>query len=311
MATVTTVSSNYAGKEAGAIIGASFKEADTLRLGLLTVAQNVNYKLNLRRIRYTDGTVDYSCGFTPEGAITLNERILEPKKLMNPIQVCKEDFRATWSEDAEGSSAHNDTLAADIRDAIMAEVLADTAERTDNLIWVGDGSTAGEFDGLITLWDADSDVIKANDGIVPIGAAITESNVEAELKKVLNAVPVRLRRKNLVVAVASNVFQAYTFYLVSKGIANDGNGEEKQARFGKYTLTEVNGMPDNAIAIFETKNVLFGTGLLADHNELRMVDEDEIGLLTGMVRGKMVYNAGVQYYNSEDIVYYLSTTTPA
>ena len=39
-----------------------------------------------------------------------------------------------------------------------------------------------------------------------------------------------------------------------------------------------------------------------------MVDEDEIGLLTGQVRAKMVYNGGVQYYNSEDIVWYLSTT---
>ena len=56
MATTTTVSSNYAGKAAGDIIGASFKEADTLRLNLLTVAENVNYKYNLRRIRYTDGT---------------------------------------------------------------------------------------------------------------------------------------------------------------------------------------------------------------------------------------------------------------
>ena len=41
MATTTTVSSNYAGKAAGEIIGAAFREADTLRLNLLTVAENV------------------------------------------------------------------------------------------------------------------------------------------------------------------------------------------------------------------------------------------------------------------------------
>jgi len=34
-----------------------------------------------------------------------------------------------------------------------------------------------------------------------------------------------------------------------------------------------------------------------------MVDEDEIGLLTGQVRMKMVYSGGVQYYNSEEIVW--------
>jgi hypothetical protein len=31
-------------------------------------------------------------------------------------------------------------------------------------------------------------------------------------------------------------------------------------------------------------------------------------LLTGLVRGKMVYNAGVGYYNSAEIVWLLLTT---
>ena len=49
----------------------------------------------------------------------------------------------------------------------------------------------------------------------------------------------------------------------------------------------------------------------ADFNELKLVDEDEIGLLTGNVRGKIVYNGGCGYYNGTEIVWYLSTTTPA
>ena len=40
-----------------------------------------------------------------------------------------------------------------------------------------------------------------------------------------------------------------------------------------------------------------------------MVDEDEIGLLTGFVRGTMVYNAGVQFYNGEEIIYFDATVT--
>ena len=51
MATNVSVTSNYAGRVAGEIIGASFKEADSLRLNLLTIAENVNYKYNLRRIQ--------------------------------------------------------------------------------------------------------------------------------------------------------------------------------------------------------------------------------------------------------------------
>ena len=43
-------------------------------------------------------------------------------------------------------------------------------------------------------------------------------------------------------------------------------------------------------------------------NTVAIEDEDEIGLLTGNVRGKIVYNAGVGYYNSNEIVWLLTTT---
>ena len=310
MATTTTVSSNYAGKAAGEIIGKAFKEEDTLRLGLVTIAQNVNFKLNLRKIAYTDGTTAYSCGHTPAGAVTLSEKVIQPTKFKNDFDICKEDFRQTWSEDLEGASAHNENAPADIMEAIAMEVLGEQSEFVGSQIWNADSSGSDEFDGWITQFEADGNVIKANNGIVPAGAAITEANVEAELKKALAAVPVALRRNELTVAVSPDVFQAYWFYLVSKGIADNGNAEPKQVRFGRYTITEVNGLPDNTITIFEPSNLVFATGLLGDHNRLELRDEDEIGLLTGQVRGKMVYNLGVGYYNSEDVVYYLSTTTP-
>lgn len=311
MATTTNVSSNYAGKVAGSIIGASFKEADTLRLGLLTVAENVNYKMNLRKVAYADGTTDYACGFTPDGTITLSEKVLTIEKLMNPFQVCKEDFRQTWSEDSMGASASNPNAPADIMEAISMEVLQSQAAKVDTDIWTGLAATDGEFAGLLEQFAADGSIVKANNGIVPSGNAITEATVEAELKLALNAVPVAIRRKDLTVAVSPDVFQAYWFYLVSKGIANDGNTDPKRVGFGRYTITEVNGLPDNTIVIFEKKNVVFATGLQSDFNEISLVDEDEVGLLTGQVRGKIVYGAAVGYYNSEDIIWYLSTTTPA
>jgi hypothetical protein len=307
MATTTNVSSNYTGKVAGSIIGASFKSADTLRLGLLTVAENVNFKMNLRKIAYADGTVDYSCGFAPDGTITLSEKVLTIEKLKNDFQVCKEDFRQTWSEDLEGASASNPNAPSDIMEAISMEVLSSQAEKVDTDIWTGLAATAGEFPGLIEQFTADGNIIKAGNGITALAAATTEANVEAHLKAALAAVPTSIRRKDLTVAVSPDVFQAYWFYLVSKGIANDGSTDPKRVGFGRYTITEVNGLPDNTICIFEKKNVVFATGLQSDFNELSIVDEDEVGLLSGQVRGKIVYGAAVGYYNSEDIVWLLTT----
>jgi hypothetical protein len=306
MATTTTINSNYAGKtyeNPGLIIGQSFKEADTLRLNLLTVAENVNYKLNLRKIQLTSGTVDYTCGFTPEGAIDLSNKVLEPLKFKTPLQVCKEDFRQTWSEDLEGASAHNDNMPNDIESAIVNEVLAEHAEKIDNQIWNGDSANAGEFDGLVKQFTADANVIKP----AGTGNPVQEITILADIKTALAAIPVSLRRKDLVVAVSPDVFQLYNFKQVDAGVNNGLGGEDKQARFGRYTLTEVNGLADNTICIFERKNMVFATGLLGDHNELKVVDEDEIGLLTGQVRMSMVYNCAVGYYNSEEIVYYVST----
>ena len=47
---------------------------------------------------------------------------------------------------------------------------------------------------------------------------------------------------------------------------------------------------------------------MADHNDIRVKDMDESDL-SGMVRYKMVYTAGVQYVNPAEIIWYLSTAT--
>ena len=211
----TTIQSFYAGKEAGGIIGQAFKEGETLSKGLVRVYENINFKLNLRKINYTDGTTPYSCGFTPSGDIDLSEKVLEPLKFKNDIEVCKEDFRQTWSEDLEGASAFNVNLASDIENAIIVEVLGQHAQKIDNQIWNGDSSQAGEFDGFIKMFEADADVIKAN------GAVITKDNVLDALMVALEATPVSIRNSNdLKVVVSADVYQAYNFFLVSQGVIN-------------------------------------------------------------------------------------------
>lgn len=311
MPTSVTSTSNYVGKAAGRIVGAAFKEADTLSKNAIGVLQGVNFQEHLRRIRYTDGTQAYSCGFTPAGAVTINERTVTPVKLKNDGQVCKETFRNQWGEDLMGLSAHNNMLGGDIKDAMLSEIMKSTAERTDNIIWNGDGSNSDEWDGFITLFAADGDVIVAT-AANKVGAAVTRSNVVSGFEAATNLVPIALRRKDLIFAVSPDVELAYTQYLVSQGLSNGLGGDANtQLRYGKYTLTTINGLPANTIVIYERENLVFATGLTGDHNQIEMVDEDEIGLLTGQVRYKMVYNGGCEYYNSEDIVYFDFTADPA
>lgn len=310
MATTVTVNSNYIGKDAGNYIGKAFKSADTISKNLLIVYPDIDFQLSVKKIAYSNGRQDYACGFTPAGAITLSEKLLTPKKIKNELQVCKEDFRQIWSSATMGFSAHNNNMPNDVEEALLTEILSDEAQAVDDNIWNGDSTNAGEFDGFIKLFTADANVIKANNGITPIGAAITEANIESEIKKVLNAIPIALRKSELVIGVSPDVYQAYWFYLVSKGIAWNGTTDAKRVGFGNYMIEEIQGLPSNTIVAYPKNNLFFGTGLLADHNEIRIKDMDETDL-SGQVRYKMVYTAGVQYANSEDVVWYLSTTTPA
>ena len=297
MATTVTVTSNYAGKEAGEIVGQAFKEADTISKGFVTVFPNVNYKLNLRKIAMTGGKREYTCGHVPAGAITLSEKVLEPKKFKDDFEVCKEDFRAQWSEESMGASAHNDSAPKDIMDAILVEKLGQTAEELDDNIWNGDATNADEFDGFLKQFLADATVVDVDLD------AITEANVEAQLKLALASIPVDIRRKSLKIGVSPDVYMFYGFWLASKGVANGLGGDANTApKFGKYTIEEINGLPTSTIVIAEPKNLIFATGLLADHNEVRMIDQDDT-LLNGKIIGTMVYNAGVGYYNGAEIVW--------
>lgn len=298
MATTISVNSNYNGEVAGEIVGKAFKEADTIAKGLVTVLPNIPVKTSIRKIDYGNGRQDFSCGFTPAGSVTLAEVVLEPKKIKNEAEICKEDFRNVWDTASMGFSAHNDNMPKDEEQALLTEVLADTAQATDSDIWVGDATDDGHFDGFIPLWLLDATVIDVT------AVAVTKANVISEIEAVLNAVPIALRRKtDLKFVVSPDVALAYTQALVSAGISNGFGGADMELRYGTYKLEVVNGLPESTMAIYQAKNLYFGTGLLSDHNEIRIKDMDETDL-SGTVRYKMVYTAGVQYVRGNEIVLY-------
>jgi len=298
MATTTTVNSSYAGTVAGEIVGKAFKEADTIQRNLVTVLPNIPVKQVIRKIDYGNGRTDYSCGFTPAGSVTLDEVILEPKKIKNEAELCKEDFRNVWDTASMGFSAHNDNMPVDEESALLVEILADTAQATDSDIWVGDATDDGHFDGFIPKFLLDATVIDVT------AVAVTKANVISKIEAVMAAVPVALRRKtDLVFAVSNDVALYYQQSLVSAGISNGLGGNDFQLRYGNYVLEIVNGLPDSTMVVYQKKNLYFGTGLLSDHNEIRIKDMDDTDL-SGTVRYKMVYTAGVQYVRGAEIVLY-------
>lgn len=299
MPTTVTIGSTYAGEVAGGYFLEAFKEADALKNGAMDIYENVDGKLVLRKLQTTNGRREYTCGHVPAGSVTIAETDLIPVKFKDDFDLCKEDFRAkSWDPKAYGKSAHNDVFDKVVLDAIIANKLATEAEYLGEAIWSATDAVEG-FDGLLTQFASDVTVIDV------AGTTVTKSNVIAELEKAVDAIPVELRKRNLVISVSSDVAQAYNFYLIEKGTTNGlGGNANTELVFGKYKLVEDTGLPANTMVINEKSNLVFGTCALADHNEIKVVDEDQIGLLTGKVRGTMVYNIGLTYIYGAEIVWY-------
>lgn len=310
MPTTFNNGSSYDGKVVEGLFRETFKEVDAIKNGAFKFYENVNTKIKVKKLSTTNGRTLYSCGFTPTGSITLAEKEIETKKFKDQFQICKEDWRQTHWDEALGASAHNNVFPQEVLDAIVQDKLERNADAFSEEVWTGtgdDSSGAEQILGLLPQFEAvGSGVIKVD------GVEITESNVEAEIKKALAAVPAKLQgKKNFKVSVASNVAQAYNFYLLSKGITNGlGGNANASLVFGNYTLVEDKGLPADTIVIADPENLPFVAGLMGDHNSIEVNDEDAIGLQTGQIRGTMVYNAGLSFVYGSEIVYYRPDPTP-
>jgi len=298
MATTLNVTTNFVGEVAGEYIAEMIKEANTISENLVTVLPNVVSPQFIRKVETAAGFVDYSCGFTPAGSVTLSEKELAPKKVKWDSELCKEDFRQLWTASQMGFSAHNDNLPATEQAAILADMGRRIARKVDVDIWEGDGTT-GNFNGLIPALLLDADVI---DVATPV--AITSANVEAELAKFIDAIPDEvIGSAGLVLGVSTNVLRALKKIQGSFARANGTFANPSEFDFNGYTLTEIKALNANTMVAYDKSQVFFGTGLTADFNEIKIKDMDETDL-SGTVRMKVVFTGGVQYAYGGEIVLY-------
>jgi hypothetical protein len=204
-----------------------------------------------------------------------------------------------------------DSLPPSFADFLLGHVAAKAAENNEISIWRGANATAGQFDGLVTLATADSTVVDV------VGTAVTASNVIAEMGKVVDAIPAALYGKeDLYIYVSQNVARAYVRALggfAASGLGANGTNAQGTQWFNNGSLSfdgvkifVANGMANNFMMAAEKSNLYFGTGLLADHNEVKIIDLADVDGSQN-VRVVMRYTAGVQYGIGSDIVLY----TPA
>ena len=310
MATTTSITTTYAGEFAGKYISAALLSGDTLNGGHIEIKPNVKFKEVIKKAA-TDANIikDASCDFTDTGSLTLTERILQPDEFQVNLELCKSDFRSDWEAVQMGYSAY-DNLPPKFSDFLIGHVAGLVAEKTEQNIWGGVASDAGEFEGFTVSMLADSDV---NDAANDSETSFTSSNIVSLLENVVDAIPNAVYGKeDLNIYVPPVAYQAYirslggfgASGLGAAGVDNKGSlwyNNGNALSFDGIKVVLASGMPSDHIVAGQKSNLYFGTGLISDHNEVKVLDMADLDGSQN-VRVVMRFTAGVQYGIGSDLV---------
>ena len=304
--TQPSVTTTYAGELAGKYIASALLSAQTLDNKYITIMPNVKFKSVIQKIAVDSIVNDASCDFTTSGTVALTERILEPKELQVNLQLCKQEFVDSWEALQLGYSAF-DSIPANFTDFLVSYVGGKVAEATEESIWRGVAATNGQFGGI---YNALSSSVVAGGTNAPVtssaSGSITSANVLASLNSLVDAIPQTVYGKeDLLIYVPTNVAKAYQQALAggaqgANGYNNMMNVGEKPMNFNGVELAWCPGLASSAMVVAQKSNLFFGTGLMSDYNQVKVLDMED---LDGSQNFRIImrYTAGTQYGIGSDI----------
>jgi len=302
----TITGSSYAGEFAGKYLGAALLSASTLDAGAVSILPNVKFKAAMKVGAFADIVRSADCDFdSTTSTLTLTEKVLTPTELQVNLQICKKELHSDWEAAQMGFSAF-DSLPPLFSDYVISRVAAEVAQATENSIWSG-AAGEGTFDGFSTLLAADTTVVDVT------GTTVDSANVITELGKIVDAANAAvLGKEDLTLYVSNNIARAYIRALGGFATNIGANGVDNKGTTwyngGQLTFEGINifvaqGLGDNKAVLAQKSNLFFGTGLLNDRNEVKVIDMSDIDGSQN-VRVVMRYTAGVQTGIGSDIVYY-------
>jgi hypothetical protein len=312
----TSITTTYAGEFAGKYVSAALLSAPTIENGGVTVLPNVHYKQVIQKVATDAILKNSSCAFSDLSTVTLTEKVLTTKDLQVNLELCKKDFFSTWQAAEMGFSSFK-TLPKSFADFVIAHVSDKVAANVETAFWTGATGTSGSFDGISTLVALDAALPVAQE---VTGTSVTALNVVTELGKIVDAIPAALYgNPNLRIYVSTNIAKAYVralggFSTLSGSAGNvaPGTGVNNQStqwyNNGSLSIDGVEifwapGLAVNTAIATTTDNLFFGTSILSDMNEVKVIDMSDVDGSQN-VRVIMRMAGGAQYGVVEDIVTY-------
>ena len=163
-------------------------------------------------------------------------------------------------------------------------------------------------------FDPTSTITTAGQQVAAVGGGLNAGNIITELQKVVSAIPNTLYGKDsLRLYIPSSAAKFYVQALGGFSVAATSNAgtDNKGTQWwnnGSLTVDGVQifvcpGMSDNKMYAAEVSNLYFGTGLLNNNQEIRVLDMVDLDG-SNNVRMVMRFTSGVQFGVASDIVEY-------
>lgn len=234
---------------------------------------------------------DDACGWNEAGTSTLSQRIIDAKPFRVNMAVCDKNLYGTWAQYqvkvAAGKVASDLPFEQDFVDGVLNGI----QEKVEELIWQGDASNAGEFDGFLTIL-----------GSATSATGTTKMDL---VNEAYAALPCAVAGKDdVVVFVSCATFRAWMQELVAANLYHFNPGNEAAMEHvlpgTNVRVIAVPGMADNAAVAGRLSNFYYGTDLESDMETFDLwysKDNREFRIDVSFIAGvQIAYPSEVAYY---------------
>ncbi len=295
-----TINTTYVGQLATPFVAPAILSADSIANGYISVLENVRHEAVLKKFSGA-AIADRTCEFTTPGSgqLTLNDVTLTTKQLQVNEQICNFELAQDWAA-AQMKGAYAGAPG-DYAAFISAYVSQKVAEDVERNMWQGkyaiaDGGTTGaynSFEGIMNKYVAGA----GTNENTAAGAFTADDNattgILTKLDWVTDNAPAEIMgdpdTKIIMSRKSAQLYYGALAATYNLPFLNDGIA----SRFKGYDIITPAGFPDDTVVCTKLDNLYFGTNVLTDMIEARMLD------LTGVTgdavtRVAMLFDAGVQ-----------------
>lgn len=296
-----SITTTYVGQLATPFVAPAVLSADTIANGYVSVLENVRHEAVLKK--FSGSSINArTCEFqTPSGALSLSDVTLTTTQLQVNEQICNDELARDWAAaQMNGADAGMPNAYAGFISQYVGRIVAKGVEQN---LWQGNFDPLGgggvplvtDFDGILTklaasaathvtatagVWQGDTKATTATyilNHLATLGADMDDDIIgDPDTKLYMSRKSAQLYYQALA--------DTYNVPFLNDGLV---------ARYSGYDIITPAGFPNNCAVMSKADNMYFGTNVLTDMIEARILD------LTGVTgdavtRVAMLFDAGTQ-----------------